>query len=189
MTWCLRRSRLFLLGCPNLVVITDHRPLVKLLGDKALKDIVNPRLFSLKEKTLHYKFQVKYLPGKHNCAADFLSRYPVLGESDTTDEEQADDLEVAVAAATVSALAIDELIILDDATVRQVAAEDPEYQLLVSKVSAGDWHQHRARELACLRPFYGVRDRLTVSQGLVTYTFDQGAVRLVIPESSSAGGD
>ena len=63
-----------------------------------------------------------------------------------------DDLEIAVAAATVSSLAINELIILDDTTMRQVAAEDPEYQLLVSKVLVGDWHQHRARELACLRP-------------------------------------
>ena len=62
----------------------------------------------------------------------------MLAEPDAMDEEQADDLEVAVAATTVSALAIDELIILDDTTVQQVAAEDPEYQLLVSKVSAGD---------------------------------------------------
>ena len=107
----------------------------------------------------------------------------MLGQPDAMDEEQADDLEVATAAATVCALDIDELITLDDTTVRQVAAEDPEYQLLVSKVSAGDWHQHRAQELSCLRPFYSVRDRLAVSQGLVTYTFDQGAVRLVIPES------
>ena len=56
--WCLRKARLFLLGCPNLVLITDHRPLVKLFGDRELKDIVNPRLFALKEKTLLYRFQV-----------------------------------------------------------------------------------------------------------------------------------
>lgn len=34
--WCLRKVRLFLLVCPNLVIITEHRPLVKLLGDRAL---------------------------------------------------------------------------------------------------------------------------------------------------------
>jgi len=43
--WCLSKARLFLLGCPNLVIATDHRPLVRLFGDKALKDISNPRLF------------------------------------------------------------------------------------------------------------------------------------------------
>ncbi|KAK8394251.1 hypothetical protein O3P69_006442 [Scylla paramamosain] len=66
--------------------------------------------------TVQYKFQVKYLPGKRNCATDFLSHYPVLWEPDATDEDQADDLEVATAAATVCALDIDELITLDDTT-------------------------------------------------------------------------
>lgn len=37
--WCLCKARLFLLGCPNLVLVTDHRPLVGLLGDKAMVDI------------------------------------------------------------------------------------------------------------------------------------------------------
>ena len=52
--WCLRKARLFLLGCPNLVLVTDHRPLVKLFGDRELRDILNPRLLALKEKTLLY---------------------------------------------------------------------------------------------------------------------------------------
>ena len=180
--WCLRKARLFLLGCPNLLIITDHRPLVKLLGDRELKDVVNPRLFALKEKTLQYRFQIKYLPGKRNCAADFLSRYPALcAPPDVADEEQANDVEVAVAAATVAALNSDENLILDSSAVAQAAAEDPDYQLLIAKVTAGDWHPHRAQELTCLRQFYGVRDRLAVSQGLVTYTYEQGSVRLVIP--------
>ena len=37
--WCLRKARLFLLGCPNLTLVTDHKPLVKLFGqNKELKD-------------------------------------------------------------------------------------------------------------------------------------------------------
>lgn len=42
MAWCLHKARLYLLGCPNLVLVTDHRPLVKLLGDHVLTDIMNP---------------------------------------------------------------------------------------------------------------------------------------------------
>lgn len=180
--WCLRKARLFLLGCPNLLIVTDHRPLVKLLGDRELKDVVNPRLFALKEKTLQYRFQIKYLPGKRNHAADFLSRYPALCTApDVVDEEQASAVEVTVATATVAALDSDEQIAMDSTAVVQAAAEDPEYQLLVAKVTAGDWSPHRAQEAACLRQFYAVRDRLAVSQGLVTYTYEQGAVRLVIP--------
>lgn len=40
--WRLRKARLFLLGSHNLIIIIDHRPLVKLLGDRELKDIGNP---------------------------------------------------------------------------------------------------------------------------------------------------
>ena len=49
--WCLKKARLFLLGCPNVTIITDHKPLVKLFGDKELKDILNPRLLAMKEKS------------------------------------------------------------------------------------------------------------------------------------------
>ncbi|XP_045104394.1 uncharacterized protein LOC123499928 [Portunus trituberculatus] len=179
--WCLRKARLFLLGCPNLLIITDHRPLVKLLGDRELKDVVNPRLFALK-KTQQYRFQIKYLPGKRNHATDFLSRYTALcAPPDVVDKEQASAIEVAVAAATVAALDSGEQIVMDSATVLQAAADDPDYQLLVAKVSAGDWNPRRAQEVVCLRQFYVVRDRMAVSQGLVTYTFEQGSVRLVIP--------
>ncbi|XP_076042081.1 uncharacterized protein LOC143025983 [Oratosquilla oratoria] len=153
------------------------------LVSPALKDIVNPRLFSLKEKTLPYRFQIKYLPGKRNCAVDFLSRYPGLcAPPEAGDEEDSNDMEAAVAAAAVAALDVADSIVLDNAAVVRAAADDPDYQLLVAKVTAGDWHPHRAQELTSLRQYYAVRERLAVSHGLVTYTYDQGAVRLVIPE-------
>ncbi|XP_063888612.1 uncharacterized protein K02A2.6-like [Scylla paramamosain] len=177
--WCLQKARLFLLGCPNLTIVTDHRPLTKLLGDRALTEVINPRLFRLKERMLQYRFQVKYLPGKRNAAADFLSRYPALRSP--TDADLDEDLTEAVAAVVI-ATAEHEGHVLDESAVRKSAADDPVYQLLLAKVLAADWHPHKAQEVACLRPFYGVRDRLAVSQDLVTYTFDQGCVRLVIPE-------
>lgn len=180
--WCLQKARLFLLGCPSLIVVTDHRPLVKLLGDRALKDIANPRLFRLKEKTLQFKFQLKYLPGKKNCAADFLSRYPALkAPPDGEDNELEEELSVATAAATVAILE-EESYTLDEETVRRAAEDDPVYQLLLAKVIADDWHPQKSQEIACIRPFYGVRDRLAVAQDLITYTFEQGSIRLVIPE-------
>lgn len=181
--WCLHKARLFLLGCPNLLLVTDHRPLVGLLGDRALKDISNPRLFRLKEKTLQFHFQVKYLPGKKNCAADALSRYPALAASpDAEDLDMEEDLTAAVVSAVAAALG-QEGITMDQETVQRAAVSDPSYQLLLTRVLANDWAAHRGQEIACLRPYYTVRDRLATAQGLVTYTFGQGSVRLVIPES------
>lgn len=59
--WYLQKARLFLLNCSNFTIITDHHPLTKLLRDKALTDVANPLFFCLKEQTLPYCFQVKYI--------------------------------------------------------------------------------------------------------------------------------
>lgn len=182
--WCLRKARLFLLGCPNLFIVTDHRPLVGLFKDRALGDITNPRLFRLKEKTLQFRFTIKYLPGKKNSAADALSRFPsIKARPEAEDCEQEEELRVAVCAATLAALSPDDCITLDEDNVREAARDDPVYQSLLAKVRSDDWHTHKAQEPPCMRPFFKVRDRLSVVEDIVTYTFDQGHVRLVIPES------
>ena len=76
------KTRYFTLGCKNLTIATDHKPLLKILGDRKLEDIHNPRLFSIKEKTLRYSFKIVYIPGKNNQVADAVSRYPVKNSQD-----------------------------------------------------------------------------------------------------------
>ena len=67
-----------MLGCEKLlVVVVDHKPLVKLLADRALDNIPNPRLRNLKEKTLCYRFRITHVPGMKNKTADAISRRPV----------------------------------------------------------------------------------------------------------------
>ena len=39
------------MGCDNLLVVVDHKPLVKILGDRGLDEIDSPRLFRLKLRT------------------------------------------------------------------------------------------------------------------------------------------
>ena len=74
--WALDKARHFVLGCKDLIVATDHKPLLKVLGDRHLKDIKNPRLFNLKEKTLPFHFKLVHVPGKRHFTADVISRYP-----------------------------------------------------------------------------------------------------------------
>ena len=74
--WALRTSRLFTLGCPNLYVVTDHKPLLGILNETDLGSIRNPRIRRLKEHTLDFDFTIKYCPGKLHAGADALSRYP-----------------------------------------------------------------------------------------------------------------
>lgn len=44
--WALEQSKFFMQRCDSLVVATDHKNLIKLLGDRTLDDIPNPRLFT-----------------------------------------------------------------------------------------------------------------------------------------------
>ena len=74
--WALEQTRYFTMGCSNLLVVTDHKPLVRIFGDRTLDEITNTRLFRLKQRTLPWKFTIKYLAGKSNKAADAASRHP-----------------------------------------------------------------------------------------------------------------
>ena len=74
--WSLEQTKYFTQGCNNLLVVTDHKPLTKIFGDRTLDEITNTRLFRFKQRTLLWKFRIEYLPGKTNHAADAASRYP-----------------------------------------------------------------------------------------------------------------
>ena len=78
----LNKTRHFTLGCPDLTVVVDHKPLLKVLGVRALDDIPNPRLRNIKEKSLRYR--VLPIPGVRNTVADALSRNPV-GDAEIPD--------------------------------------------------------------------------------------------------------
>ena len=74
----LTRCRMFTLGCPNLTLVVDHRPLLGVLNDRSLDSIENPRLLKLKEKTLPFKFNIMHVPGSSDAirVADAVSRHP-----------------------------------------------------------------------------------------------------------------
>ena len=57
----LNKAKHFVIGCPDLIVVVDHKPLLKIFGDRHLDDIPNPRLLNLKEKTLRFLFTVIHI--------------------------------------------------------------------------------------------------------------------------------
>ncbi|CAG2237418.1 unnamed protein product [Mytilus edulis] len=75
--YALHQTRYYVLGCKDLLVATDHKPLLQILNDRSLTDIDNRRLLNLKEKTLGYRFTILHVPGRKNLGPDAASRYPV----------------------------------------------------------------------------------------------------------------
>ena len=72
----LEKARFFVLGCSDLIVVVDHKPLLRVFTDRSLEAIANPRLRKLKEKTLRYHFQMMHIPGARHRAADPISSHP-----------------------------------------------------------------------------------------------------------------
>ena len=74
--WTLEQSKYFTLGCEDLLVVTDHKPLVPILSDKDLNSISNPRIIRLKQRTLAWMFDIAHMPGISNLFSDAVSRHP-----------------------------------------------------------------------------------------------------------------
>ena len=74
--WSLEQTRYFTLGCKELSVVTDHKPLLGFFTNTSLDDIANPRLFALKQKTLPWTFKTFHSPGEDNKFPDAASRFP-----------------------------------------------------------------------------------------------------------------
>ena len=79
MVFALEQCRVteFVLGCQNLIITTDHRPVVLIFSSQGL-DLMcmwNPRLLDFMEKTLMYNYNAQHVKGALNLAADATSRH------------------------------------------------------------------------------------------------------------------
>merc|ERR1712239_10197 len=166
----------------QLYVATDHKPLVKIFGDKDLGEIPNPRLARLKEATLRWDFRVLHVPGATNAGPDELSRRSVgqvnsggevLRVSGPTCEE---DDEIVLREAGLVALAVGSLAGLVTVEDVKVAGEQDEVMVkLRSQVQTG-FPPDRKLLVEELRDYWRHRENLLVVEGMVMFK-----ERVVIP--------
>ena len=170
--WSLEQTRYFTQGCRKLLVVTDHKPLVKILGDRTLDEISNTRIFRIKQRTLPWSFDIVHLPGKTNFAADATSRNP----SPSTTAAVHSGLD-QVEAALVSSLHAEtrESIALSWETIASETAADPTMHKLLEVVSNGFPDECRTEDSG-IASFWIYRDSLYVSDGVLLYND-----RVVIP--------
>ena len=165
--WGLEHARMFVLGCNNLMISTDHKPLLGILKHRELGSITNTRILSLKERTMPYKFSIQHNPGKWHRGPDAVSRNPTVSALRTApdgDELHAQHIEDMIEARNfVSVAAISEggdpLITITD--IITAASSDATHKQLASMVKDG-FPLSRDQVPEQLRTYWPVRDRLSL---------------------------
>ena len=179
--WGLEQSKYFTQGCDDLVVVTDHKPLVKILGDRTLDEITNTRLFRLKQRTLPWRFSIAHLPGKTNNAADATSRNPSPRVNDYSDEVSQslrtmnDDAEICHLASISDE--VSETFSLAWPDLQAATSADPTLDLLSHVVQKG-FPDSKSSLPDQLKPFWNIRDALYVQDDVIIYDD-----RVVVPTS------
>ena len=158
----LERCRMYTLGCPDLTLAVDHNPLTRILNDRNLDDIANPRLRRLKEKTLPFQFNVCYVPGGSNAmrVADALSRHPVQSEESDPQFEEVE--KIARAYATYQAAGVESV---SWKHVKEASSLDEECLALVQLIVDGFPHDKKLLP-PDLQKYWGMRDELYVIEGV-----------------------
>ena len=174
--WGLEQTRYFTQGCDKLVVVTDHKPLVKILGDRTLDEITNSRLFRLKQRVLPWRFEVKYLPGKSNLAADATSRHPSLsGNANSSNLPDISDLKEWALMASIRS-DVEELGTLTWSRIAQETARDTSLSSIVKLIDEGS--HSIDRNDSAFTPLWTIRDSVYTQEGVLLYDD-----RVLIPES------
>ena len=197
LSWSLESSRIYTLGCTNLLASVDHKPLLGIFNDRELSTIQNPRLQSLKQDTFPWHFQISYNPGKWHRGPDALSRNPAQVEAviilselegnpllqllceDGThcDQEAAHTRNEQVRSVTVEALIDLSNSAITLEKVETAAQHDDIYRKLLATIRAGFPNSRHATDPQ-LRDYWQVRHRLSCLSNIAL--LDK---RIVIPQS------
>jgi len=173
--WGLEQTRYFTQGCDDLLVITDHKPLVKIFGDRTLDEISNSRLFRLKQRTLMWRFTIAHLPGQCNQAADATSRHPSSLPSNNIISSSIPDI---IEANLVAAIhhEVTDCISLSWSTLAAETEADPAFCRLTELINSNfkSWDDDNDD----LTGFWPLRDGLYIQDGVIMYQD-----RVVVPPS------
>ena len=178
--WALEHSRMFTLGCRNLVVSTDHKPLVGLFNDRDLGSIDNPRLLALKQHTLKWEFQIAHNPGKWHIGADAVSRHPTLHAMSTVPQQDdsvcdlllIDSLDPTIIEARIESIAICQLnsispnVLISLNDIANAGKKDGAYTALISTIENG-FPSSRSLVDPLIRDFGDVRNRFCCQNSVV----------------------
>ena len=175
----LEKSRHFVLGCENLTIAVDHKPLLKIFSDRSLNDISNARLRNLKEKTLRYRFKIIYIPGAKQKTADAVSRYPSgmnnpsklhlqddIATAENVCNPELQDIDIDIASNHVSAL--NSMNPLSWEKIKSENTNNPEMRALIEVIENG-MPKDKNELKESLRIYHQFKDDLYTVDDVVLY--------------------
>ena len=194
-SWSLEHSKMFTLGSENLIISTDHRPLLGIFNNKELNSINNPRICNLKEKTLKFKFTIQYNPGKWHRGPDACSRNPtlpapkichILADNPTNiDISKLEYIETIIETNVQHHIEsfndtnnhTDNKLIFTHEALANACISDPQYNMLIQTIQSG-FPASKSKLDAILHEYWEVRDRLITFNNFILLED-----RLVLPKS------
>ena len=153
--WACERWHYYLYG-RRFTIRTDHQSLTQLLSAKGAGR--RPmRLMRWADRLLQYDFHVEHLPGRSNNVADMLSRH-------TTEREEKSEDDMGDTAQLATIFGNSTLATITSKELEAATKNDKTLQLVRNSMS-NRWPTEKIDEL--IKPFYMVRDELTVISGCV----------------------
>ena len=160
--WSLEQTKYFTQGCQYLTVVTDHKPLLKIFGDRTLDEIPNTRLFRLKQRTLPWHFQIEHMPGTTNSVADAMSRHPTPN-LDTNEFEE-------ISESMISSSICRELEDKTTISWECIASETGKDQTMSSLIKAlSDPYRDQWKETPLFHEYGKYFDTLYILEGVIMY--------------------
>ena len=123
---------------------------------------------------------MKYIKGISNHA-NTLSRYPVITPEEDDDEDD-NSKTIEIAAINIVTTTINGICLTME-QIKQEAAKDEQYKLLIKAVKSNSFAQTHATETPLLKEFFNIRQNLSLIDGLVMYNTDGRKPRSVIPRT------
>ena len=183
----LKDTKYYTLGCKKLFIATDHQPLTTTLGPQALADVENKRLAKIKEKTMWWRFEMLYNPGRTQNAADALSRMKPLhmlyvSVTNVDDDDDTKDIlgaELETLSAAINTAGNDDgMPMISWNRVHRATQEDGTMTRLIDTIQRGmpdtsykldpdlrEYHQHR-HDLHVMDGVVCFRDRIVIPAAL-----------------------
>jgi transposase InsO family protein len=162
----------YLIGLPVVNLRTDHKPLIPMINKRDLTE-TPVRCQRMLMRLMRHNVLAEYTPGKNLVVADALSRAPRVVTSDAQSELLENDVKVHVDSVKASWGCSDQL--------QEKMRVETEKDVILSaavKYTREGWPQYKEDVILAARELYGVKDELSVCDGLLIR-----GKRIVVPFS------